>query len=350
MAEKIRVVHYLNQFYGGYGGEDTAGMGISVKEEAVGPGAAINALLKDEGEIVATVICGDNYVTENIETVVPEILEIIKGYQPDLVIAGPGFNAGRYGLACGAITAGVTEILKIPAVTGLYVENPGTELYKDRCYILESGDHGKYLRKAVSKMVPFGIRLVKKEEIGSSEEEGYHGNGPAPDIDYMTPAAKRGIDMLLKKYHGEPFKTEVIMPKQEYIELPVMKKSLNEAKIALVTDGGLVPKGNPESMPAVNSKTYKTYDITGKERLETEDYEVSHQGYNNAFVNADPNRLVPVDAIMEAKESGKIADVLTKYYTTAGVRTSLENAKKFGKSIAGELIEQGVDAVLLTST
>ena len=36
MTEKIRVVHYINQFYGGYGGEDTASMGIVIKEEPVG--------------------------------------------------------------------------------------------------------------------------------------------------------------------------------------------------------------------------------------------------------------------------------------------------------------------------
>lgn len=350
MSQKLRVVHYLNQFYGGYGGEDTAGMGIEIKEGVVGPGTAIQAYLKDEAEIVATIICGDNYVTENIETAVPQIVEIIKNFTPDLVIAGPGFNAGRYGLACGAITAGVTEILNIPAVTGLYVENPGTELYKDRCYIFESGDHGKYLRKAIAKIVPFGLRLAHKETIGSPEEEGYFGNGPAPVIAYDVPAAQRGIDMLLKKYHGESFQTEVVMPRQEYIPLPVMKKALKEAKIALVTDGGLVPKGNPDSMPAVNSKTYKKYDFTGKERLEAQDYEVSHQGYNNLYVNEDPNRLVPVDAMNEAKRKGIIREVLPTYYTTAGVRTSLENAKKFGQAIAKELIEQQVDAVLLTST
>ena len=325
-------------------------MGIVVKEEAVGPGQALQVNLKGRGEIVATVICGDNYVTENIETAVPEIVSIIKKYSPDLFVAGPGFNAGRYGLACGAITAAVTEQLHIPTVTGLYKENPGTELYQDRCYILESGDHGKYLRKAMQSMAAFGLRLVDKDRIGSAKDEGYHGSGPAPVIDYETPAAVRAINMLLAKYKHEPFETEVRMPEQEYIELPVMKKPLKEAKIAIVTDGRLVPAGNPDSMPAVNSKTYKEYDLTGKNALNPADYEVSHQGYNNAFVNEDPNRLVPVDAMRELVHDGKIASMFDAYFTTAGVRTSLENAKKFGKSIAEELLSKGVDAVLLVST
>ena len=103
-------------------------------------------------------------------------------------------------------------------------------------------------------------------------------------------------------------------------------------------------------MPAVNSKTYKEYDLTGKNALNPADYEVSHQGYNNAFVNEDPNRLVPVDAMRELVHDGKIASMFDAYFTTAGVRTSLENAKKFGKSIAEELLSKGVDAVLLVST
>jgi len=350
VGKELRVIHYINQFYGGFGGEDTADMGIVVKEEAVGPGKVLQAGLGDKGTVVATVICGDNYAAGNAETAVPEMLEIIRKYEPDVVIAGPGFNAGRYGLACGAITAGVTEKLKIPAVTALYVENPGTELYKDRCYILESEGHGKYMRKVMAKLVDFAVRLGNKERIGSPEEEGYFPGGPAPVIDYTIPAARRAINMLLAKYKGEPFETEVRIPKREHIDLPVMKKSLAESRIALVTDGGLVPVGNPDHMPVVNSKTYKHYDITGKTKLEAADYEVCHQGYNNAFVSADPNRLVPVDAMRAAVAEGKIGSMLDSYYITTGVRTSLENAKRFGKEIAKELLAQGVDAVLLTST
>ena len=33
---KYKVVHYINQFYAGMGGEDTASVGISVRDGAVG--------------------------------------------------------------------------------------------------------------------------------------------------------------------------------------------------------------------------------------------------------------------------------------------------------------------------
>jgi betaine reductase len=37
MSASLRVVHYVNQFFGGIGGEDQANVGVSVKTGAVGP-------------------------------------------------------------------------------------------------------------------------------------------------------------------------------------------------------------------------------------------------------------------------------------------------------------------------
>ena len=54
---KLKVVHYLNQFFGQIGGEDKADAGFSVKKEAVGPGMALQKELGEKAEISATVIC-----------------------------------------------------------------------------------------------------------------------------------------------------------------------------------------------------------------------------------------------------------------------------------------------------
>lgn len=350
MSDKIRVIHYINQFYGGYGGEDTAGMGIVVKEEPAGPGLLLKSLLGDGYEIVATIICGDNHIAENIESVCAEFVDIVKKYKAQLFIAGPGFNAGRYGMGCGAATAAITEKVKIPAVTALYSENPGTDLYKDRAYILKTENNAAKMRAAMKQVAAFAKRLCEGDFIGDGKKEGYHGSGPAIDIDYTTPACTRGVNMLLDKYYHRNFHTEVIMPNHEDIPVPVLEKPLNQVKLALVTDGGLVPKGNPDNMVPTNSKYYKSYTFGDVEKLDASNYEVSHQGYDNSFVLADPNRLVPVDAAVELKKEGKIGDVLTTYYTTAGVMTPMEMGKKFGEGIAHELKENQVDAVILTST
>ena len=350
MAEKIKVVHYINQFYAGMGGEDTASVGISVKEEPVGPGTLLQKLLGEDYEIVATIICGDNFIAENTEAVCTEFVDIVKKYEAKLFVAGPGFNAGRYGLGCGAATAAVTEKLKIPAVTSLYAENPGTDLYKDRAYILQTENNAAKMRAAMKNVAAFAKRLVEGDFIGDGKKEGYHGSGPAIEIDYTTPAAKRGVDMLLNKYYKRNFHTEVMMPNHEDIPLPVLQKPIEQAKVALVTDGGLVPKGNPDNMVPTNSKYFKKYDFGDVTALDPANYEVSHQGYNNAFVLEDPNRLVPVDALVELEKEGKIGEAYHSYYTTAGVMTPMDVGKKFGEGIAKDMLENQVDAVILTST
>ncbi len=55
---------------------------------------------------------------------------MVKKQEPDVFIAGPAFNAGRYGVACGTIAEAVQEELGIPVVTGMYEENPGADMFK----------------------------------------------------------------------------------------------------------------------------------------------------------------------------------------------------------------------------
>lgn len=349
MAKK-RVVHYINQFYAGMGGEDTASVGLSVREGPVGPGLALTKYLGEEYEVVKTVICGDNTIAEQTAVIIPQIVEIVKDAKADLFIAGPGFNAGRYGLGCGATTAAVTEQLKIPAVTALYAENPGTDLYKNRCYILQSDNNAKNMRKVMEQVAVFAKRLIAGDAIADGKDEHYHGSGPAVEIDYSVPAPTRGINMLLEKVSGKTFHTEVVMPNHEEIPIPVLNKPLSECKIALVTDGGLVPKGNPDHQVPTNSKAFKKYSIKGMETLDAKDWEVSHQGYDNTYVLQDPNRLVPVDAMRRMVKAGVIGSLDEAFYSTAGVMTPMEKCKQFGEGIAQALKEDQCDAAIETST
>ena len=128
--KKLRVVHYLNQFFGQIGGEDKADAGFTVKQGPIGPGLALQNEFGDRAEVVATIICGDNYFAENPEQAAEEGVKLIEPYQPDLFFAGPAFEAGRYGVSCGAICQAVGEKLHIPVITGMYEENPGVEMYR----------------------------------------------------------------------------------------------------------------------------------------------------------------------------------------------------------------------------
>ncbi|MGH2721369.1 MAG: glycine/betaine/sarcosine/D-proline family reductase selenoprotein B, partial [Actinomycetota bacterium] len=97
-AGPVRVVHYINQFFGGVGGEEHAGTAPELREGPVGPGRKLSALLGDAGEVVATVVCGDDYAAST-EGAAAEIVELIRRADPDVVVAGPAFTSGRYGIA-----------------------------------------------------------------------------------------------------------------------------------------------------------------------------------------------------------------------------------------------------------
>ncbi len=98
----IRVVHYLNQFFSGLGAEEYAGTGPGKKAGAVGPGIALQQALGEGAQVVATVYCGDNYANEQANAI-DAILELVSDERPDILIAGPAFASGRYGLVCGAL-------------------------------------------------------------------------------------------------------------------------------------------------------------------------------------------------------------------------------------------------------
>ena len=82
---KIRVVHYINQFFANIGGEEKADYPAELRVgEVVGPGLALAQKFGDEAEIVATIVCGDSYFNENLEKAKAEILEMVKGQNADL--------------------------------------------------------------------------------------------------------------------------------------------------------------------------------------------------------------------------------------------------------------------------
>ena len=62
---KYKVVCFLNQFFGQIGGEDMADVGVSYKETPIGPAILIDQELGEEADVIATIICGDNYFADD---------------------------------------------------------------------------------------------------------------------------------------------------------------------------------------------------------------------------------------------------------------------------------------------
>ncbi|EHI55244.1 glycine reductase complex component B subunit gamma [Johnsonella ignava ATCC 51276] len=347
----IKVVHYINQFFAQIGGEEMASYKAELRVgEVLGPGLALKAGFKGEAEIVATIVCGDSYFNENLEQAKADILEMVKSQKPDLFIAGPAFNAGRYGVACGTICAEVQEKLGIPVITGMYVENPGADMFKKDVYMISTKNSAAGMKAAVDKMVPLALKLVRKERIGTAAQEGYIPNGVRVNFFEEERGSKRAVDMLLKKLAGKEFVTEYPMPSFDRVEPNPPVKDISKAKIALVTSGGICPKGNPDHIESSNATRYGEYDITGVTDLTSDTYETAHGGYDPVYANEDADRVLPVDVLRDMEKEGKIGSLYHFFYTTTGNGTAVASAKKFADEFAPKLKADGVDAVILTST
>ena len=348
---KVKVVPYINQFFANIGGEEKADYPPELRKgEFVGPGMAFSASFGNEAEIVGTIICGDSYFNENIDKAEKQILEMVKELSPDVFIAGPAFNAGRYGVACATLATAVWEKLGIPSVTGMYEENPGADMFKDKTYIVATKNSAAGMRDAVKKMAPLAMKLAKGEKVGASIEEGYLPGGSRVNFFEKKRGSERAVDMLIKKLSGEDFVTEYPMPVFDRVEPNSAVKDLAHTKVALVTSGGIVPKGNPDHIESSSASHYGEYDITGVMDLTADTYETAHGGYDPVYANQDADRVLPVDVMRDLEKEGKIGSLHNKFYTTTGNGTAVASAKAFAKEIAGKLLNDGVGAVILTST
>ena len=118
----------------------------------------------------------------------------------------------------------------------------------------------------------------------------------------------------------------------------------------LITDGGLVPKGNPDKIQGSAATRWGAYAIEDCDDLKGEDFEISHGGYDPQYVRADPDRLVPLDVMRELEREGAIGKLHDEFFSTSGLANPLSNTRRMGREMAEKAKTLGIDAIILTST
>lgn len=344
-----RAVYYLNQFFGSIGGEEAADTEVMLKEEPVGPAEQFQEM-SEEFEVPATIICGDNYINENTEKALADIKEILQDYDPDLIAAGPAFNAGRYGVACAEVCKLAVEELSIPAVTGMYEENPGLDMCRREAIVVETVDSAAGMRKALPDMARIGDKLVRGEELDRPAEENYIPQGRRKTVFREERGSERAVKMLLQRLNDEDFTTELPMPQFDRVKPAEPVEDISKARVGLVSSGGIVPKGNPDSIESASASRYGCYDISKMGRFSSNEFQSIHGGYDPVYANEDPNRVVPLDVLRQLDSENRIGELDENYYVTTGTGTSVENSERLGEEIARDLKDGNVQAVILTST
>lgn len=345
-----KAIMYINQFFGQIGGEEKADFEPVIKEGPIGPATELQKHL--DAEVTHTIICGDNFIGSNTEKALEIILGFLKDKNFDIFFAGPAFQAGRYGVACGQVCKAVSEKFKVPVITSMHEENPGVEMFKKDMYIFKGGHSAASMRNNISTMAAFGNKILKGEENLGADEEGYYPRGIRHQVwrkDGVM-AADRVVEMLIKKLNNEPYKTELPIPKMDRVPIAPAIKDLSKATVALVTSGGIVPVDNPDRIQSASATRWGRYNIEKIDDLKSGVFKTIHAGYDPAAADADPDVVVPLDAMKAYEKEGKIGRLHNYFYSTVGTGTTQGEAARMANEMIPYLKEDGVDAIILTST
>jgi glycine reductase len=337
----MKVVHYMNQFFAGLGGESAAGHPPTRIDGAVGPGKQLGV------PVAVTLTCGDDYFGERETQALAQLLEWIECEEPDVLLCGPAFGSGRYGYACGTLAREASR-RGIRSICAMHEENPGVFAADGAAFIVPTGETVAGMREALPKMA----RLASDLALGMTSPEGTVECLPRRSRqNYFSEkkGADRAIDMLIAKLCGGSYETEV-EPPQDRVTPPPPLADLAYEKLALVTEAGVVPSGNPDGLEQCRAKSWHMYSVKGVQSLERGQYQSVHGGFDLTAANNNPNRLVPLDAVRKLQALGRIGEVHDYLYTTTGNCAPTAVAVKFGQEIAQHLQESKVSAVILTGT
>ena len=348
----IKVLHYLNQFFSGIGGEEKAGQKVILLPQAVGIGVEIERSFQQRGVEYATLACGDNYFHEQEEQALQSMRAAIDRFQPDFFLAGPAFNAGRYGIACAKACSWVRDNWRIPAITGMHENNPGTQEIGRQVFVVQTGASTASMAEAVKRFSALVELLLAQDPAGAEAFRAEHCL-PIPrrfTVRTAKPDYVRAVDLMLTKLNGGTYESEIPLITTARHIIPNLTGSLKDATVALVTEGGLVPKGNPDRLESSRGSRYFKYSLAGLDDLKCGEYAAMHTGYDTSMVDEDPDRIVPLDAMRELEKNQRFKKLHERYFVTTGTGAMPSKMAELGAGIAGELVNSGVNAVILTAT
>ena len=341
----MRIAHYVNQFFAGVGGEDAADAGPELRQEPVGPGRRLAALLAPEHEIVATVFCGDDHASTNPDFAATLVAQAREA-GAELLIAGPAFTSGRYGLACARIVNAAAEA-EMPALAAMHPDNPGVAEVQG-APVIESGATAREMRPSLERLAAAASRLAGGEELTAAD--GRIGAVARRNRMADRNAAQRAVALVSERLRGDSEATEIPLPAFDQVTPAAPVEDATAALIALVTEGGLVPAGNPDRLQSARATKWVRHSLEGRDSVVAGEFESVHGGFSTQWANAEPNRILPLDVAREMEREGAIGRLHGEYLGTTGNGTTVADARRFGMEWAAELRQQNIQAVILTAT
>jgi betaine reductase len=349
-----RLMHFINQFFAGKGGENEAGEPVGWVQGTLGPGKLLQTKLGSLAEVVATAYCGDDYFNEHQEEAKAKILEIAREQQVDLFFAGPAFASGRYGFMCSEVCHFLSTSLGVPCITAMYPENPGVQSYRQfkdsNFFLFPTSERVLDMEGALTTISEFISRLGRGAKPGNAVEEGYMPRGIRVVSQAEQTGARRALEMALDKICGRPFRSEIPIVHMEQVPPPPAVGDMRQAALAILSTSGVVPGGNPDGFKMQRNTQWRRYSVESITSMTDLEWDVRHGGYNNVFMLQNPNYGVPIDVCKEMEKQGVFKRLYPYFYSTPGINGLLSVMQQMGHEMALDMKHEGVDAALLVST
>ena len=322
----------------GIGGEEANDLPVEVREGAVGPGRALDQILGDRGSVVTTIVAGDNHFVEEEEQSVAAVKETMREVSPDLVVAGPAFDAGRYGLACALVCKAAGE-LGIPAVTAMVEDNAGALTHGRDIYVIPTGDSPVETVPILRRVASMGLKMVGGESLGSADVEGYLPRGIRRGVIRERPGAARAVDMVLARVTGEPYTSEIRVRDYDAVEAPPPVANIRGHDHRPAHHRGHSAQGQPGR--PVGAPAAKVDVLRHRERKRPDHRRVggpftaaSRVPYTTRF---NPNYALPLPALRDIEAQNGIRGLHNDFFSVVGGGCPVSQAKRMGREIAVEL-------------
>ena len=173
----------------------------------MGPGRKLASLLGDEHEIIATALCGDDYAASHPEFAAG-LVEQAKERGAEMILAGPAFTSGRYGMACARIAAAASEA-GLPALASMHPENPGLGEAAGTA-VVESGETARKMKDSLERFAAGALIVAAGEQLTAKDGR----IGPVARTNRLADqsAAERAVALVLTRLSGDKDATEIPLP------------------------------------------------------------------------------------------------------------------------------------------
>jgi glycine reductase len=233
----------------------------------------------------------------------------------------------------------------------MHEDNPGTKEIGRHVFAIQTGASAASMQESLKRFSLLIERLLAGDKNAIESFRAEHCL-PIPrrfTVRSGAPDYVRAADLLLAKINGQPCETEIPQLAVKQHLIPNLTGSLKDATVALVTEGGLVPKGNPDRLESSRGSKYFKYAIEGRENLRQGEFEAMHTGYDTSTVDKDPDRIVPLDAMRVLEKGARFKKLHDHYFVTTGTGAMPSKMEEIGAGIAEELAGSGIGAVILTA-